>query len=214
MLPVSVHTPCGMTICMRTSPCIARTTPRGPQPLTGTDFAFNIQGVAPYWRLAWQQTWGPNYLAIGTYGMYVSSVPGGVAGLRDTYSDSAIDLQFERPFGINLLSLHTTYVHETSNLNGTFAAGGAATPSHHLNTFRADATYHLRRRYTFTLAAYSTIGSADSTVVCARPRDRQFAWQPQQQRLYRSSRVLAKTEHRTVGRVHRVGDVQWCAPQL
>ena len=56
----------------------------GPQPLTGTDFAFNIRGVAPYWRLAWQQTWGLNYLEVGTYGIYVSSVPGGVTGIRDT----------------------------------------------------------------------------------------------------------------------------------
>ncbi len=55
----------------------------GPQPLTGKDFAYNIHGVAPYWRIAWQQTWGLNYLEVGTYGIYVSSFPGGVTGKRD-----------------------------------------------------------------------------------------------------------------------------------
>lgn len=133
----------------------------GPQPPTGTDFAINIRGVAPYWRLAWQQTWGVNYLEVGTYGIYVSSVPGGVTGIRDTYLDPAIDLQYERPFGVDLLTLHTAYVHERSNLDGTFAAGGAATPSHYLNTFRADVTYHLRSSYTFTLAGFSTTGTTD-----------------------------------------------------
>lgn len=141
----------------------------GPQPPTGTDFTFNICGVAPYWRLAWQQTWGLNYLEVGTYGMYMSSVPGGVTGTPDTYADSAIDLQYERPFGVNLLTLHTTYIHETSNLKGTFAAGGAATAAHHLNTFRADATYHLRSRYTLTLAAFSTTGSADPILFAPAP---------------------------------------------
>ncbi len=133
----------------------------GPQPLTGTDFAYNIHGVAPYWRLAWQQTWGLNYLEVGTYGMYVSSFPGGVTGMRDRYTDPALDLQYERPFGVDLVTVHATYIHETSHLDGTFAAGGAAEPSHHLNTFRANATYHLRSRYEFTLAGFSTTGDAD-----------------------------------------------------
>lgn len=133
----------------------------GPQPLTGTDFAFNIQGVAPYWRLAWQQAWGLNYLEVGTYGIYTSSVPGGVTGLHDTYADPSVDLQYERPFGVNLLTVHMTYIHEVSHLNATFAAGGAAEPEHRLNTFRADATYHLRSRYTLTFAGFSTTGTVD-----------------------------------------------------
>ena len=69
----------------------------------------------------------------------------------DTYTDTAVDLQYERPFGVNLLTLHATYIHEGSHLDGTFAAGGAAAPTQHLNTLRADATYHLRSRYTLTV---------------------------------------------------------------
>ena len=141
----------------------------GPQPVTGTDFAFNIHGVAPYWRVAWQQTWGLNYLEVGTYGIYASSIPGGVTGVTDTYLDPAIDLQYERPFGVNLLTLHATYIHEGSNLDATFAAGGAAAPRHHLNTFRADATYHLHSRYTFTLAGFSTTGSSDPILFAPAP---------------------------------------------
>jgi hypothetical protein len=141
----------------------------GPQPLTGTDFSVNIQKVAPYWRVAWQQTWGLNYLEVGTYGIYVSSTPGGVTGPRDTYADPSIDLQYERPIGVNLLTLHTTFIHETSSLAGTFAAAGAAAPSHHLNTFRADTTYHLRSRYTFTVAGFSTTGNTDPILYATAP---------------------------------------------
>ncbi len=141
----------------------------GPQPLTGTDFTYNIQGAAPYWRLAWQQTWGLNYLEVGTYGIHVSSVPGGVTGTPDTYTDAAADLQFERPFGVNLLTAHATYIHEASTLDGTFAAGGAAAPAQHLNTWRADATYHLGNRYTLRAAGASTTGSADPVLFAPAP---------------------------------------------
>jgi len=141
----------------------------GPQPLTGTNFAINIHRVAPYWRLAWQQSWGLNYLEVGTYGIFVNSFPGGLILPTDTYLDAAVDLQYERPFGVNLLTCHTTYIRERSNLNGTFAAGGAAEPSHHLDAFRADATYHLRSRYTFTLAGFSTTGNADPILFAPAP---------------------------------------------
>jgi hypothetical protein len=141
----------------------------GSQPANGTDYAINIHGVAPYWRLAWQQTWGLNYLEVGTYGIYVSSVPGGVTGIRDTYLDPAVDLQYERPLGVDLLTLHTAYIHERSNLDGTFAAGGAVASSHYLNTFRADVTYHFRSRYTFTLAGFSTTGSTDPILYAPAP---------------------------------------------
>ncbi len=133
----------------------------GPQPLTGTTFPISIQEVAPYWRVAWQQSWGLNYLEVGTYGIYVSSTPNGVTGLHDTYADPSFDLQYERPFGVNLLTAHATYIHEISNLNGTLAAGGASELTQRLNTFRADATYHLRGRYTFTFAGFSTTGNSD-----------------------------------------------------
>jgi hypothetical protein len=141
----------------------------GPQPLTGIKYAFNIEGIAPYWRVAWQQSWGLNYLEAGTYGIYVSSVPGGVTGLRDTYADPSVDCQYERPFGVNLLTAHATYIHEMSSLNATFAAGGATEVTHRLNAFRADATYHLQSRYTFTLAGFSTTGTRDPLLYAAAP---------------------------------------------
>lgn len=143
----------------------------GDQPLTGADFPFNISGVAPYWRLAWQQKWGLNYLEAGTYGIRVNSVPGGVSGARDTYTDTATDVQYERPVGISSLSLHAASIHERTSLDGTFAAGGAATTSHNLDTVRADATYHLRSRYSFTLAGFSTTGTSDAILFAPGPVD-------------------------------------------
>lgn len=141
----------------------------GAQPADGRGFQFNIHGVAPYWRLAWQQTWGLNYLEVGTHGLYVSSIPDTIAGLHDAYRAPAFDLQYERPFGVNLLSAHALYVRERSQLDATMAAGGAATSGHDLNTLRADATLHLRSRYVVTLGGFSTTGTADSILFAAAP---------------------------------------------
>ncbi|MDE3062963.1 MAG: cytochrome C [Acidobacteriota bacterium] len=132
-----------------------------PAPVTGTSQSHNISGVAPYWRAAWQQNWGSNYLEVGTYGIYMNSYPGAVSGPEDRYVDPSFDFQYERPFGANLLDVHGTYIHEKTNLGATFAAGGATTAQNHLNTFKLDSTYHWRNKYSATGAMFSTTGNAD-----------------------------------------------------
>jgi len=141
----------------------------GPVPVTGTDYAYNISGAAPYWRVAWQQSFGANYLEVGTYGIGVNSHPKALTGPLDRYIDPAVDFQYERPFGANFLDAHGTWIHENSNLNATFAAGGASAINHHLNTFRLDSTYHWTNRYTASGAVFATTGNADPLLYAAAP---------------------------------------------
>lgn len=138
-------------------------------PVTGVGSAHNISGVAPYWRAAWQQSWGSNYLMVGTYGIYANSYPGAIIGPEDRYVDPAFDFQYERPFGPNLLDIHGTYIHEKSNLGATFLAGGAAAASHHLNTFKLDSTYHWANKYAVTGGYFSTAGDADALLYGSAP---------------------------------------------
>ncbi len=130
-------------------------------PITGTGQSYNISGVAPYWRAAWQQTWGSNYLEVGTYGILLNSFPGAVSGPEDRYVDPSFDFQYERPFGANLLDIHGTYIHEKSDLGATYLAQGATTKANHLNTFKLDSTYHWTNKYTATGAVFSTTGNGD-----------------------------------------------------
>ena len=130
-------------------------------PISGTAQAYNISGVAPYWRAAWQQSWGSNYLEVGTYGIDVNSYPGAISGPEDHYVDPSFDFQYERPFGANLLDVHGSYTYERSNLDATFAAGGATTAANHLNALRLDSTYHWANRYSATGAFFSTTGNDD-----------------------------------------------------
>lgn len=131
-------------------------------PVTGAGQPFNISGLAPYWRVAWQQNWGHNYLTVGSYGIYVSSIPGAVTGPRDRYADPAFDFQYSRPIGANQIDVHGTYVRENSNLGATFAAGGADAATHHLNAFKVDTVYHWTHKYSAAGAVFSTSGTADA----------------------------------------------------
>ncbi len=130
-------------------------------PVTGTGYPYNISGVAPYWRVAWQQDWRGNYLEVGSYGMYVNSFPNAISGPKDRYVDASFDFQYEHPFGPNLLDAHGSYTHEKSNLGGTVAAGGASTNANHLNVLKLDSTYHWTSRYSATGALFSTTGNRD-----------------------------------------------------
>jgi hypothetical protein len=138
-------------------------------PVTGVGSAFNISGVAPYWRAAWQQSWGSNYLEVGTYGIYMNSFPGAISGPEDRYVDPSFDFQYERPIGANLLDLHGTYIHEKSNLGATYLAQGATTAANHLNTFKLDGTYHWTNKFTATGAIFSTTGNTDPLLYAPAP---------------------------------------------
>ncbi|HUY82566.1 MAG TPA: hypothetical protein VMU92_12650 [Acidobacteriaceae bacterium] len=150
----------------------------GTVPVNGAGFQYNISGAAPYWRAAWQQSWGANYLMVGTYGLAVNSHPGTVTGSVDRYIDPSFDFQYERPFGANLLDVHGTWIHESSNLNATYAAGGADTVHHTLNTLRIDSTYHWTNKYTATGALFKTTGTTDPVLYASAPVTGSFNGSP------------------------------------
>jgi len=136
----------------------------GAQPNAGTGFGLNIRGVAPYWRAAWQTSTKNNYLEFGSYGMHVKSTPNSVVGLMDSYTDFAGDFQYDRTipqFKNDVLSIRGTYVRENSTLPATFAAGGAAQASHHLNTAQANVEYHFGTRLSGTAGLFDITGTRD-----------------------------------------------------
>ncbi|MBI3785917.1 MAG: hypothetical protein HY270_21195 [Deltaproteobacteria bacterium] len=123
----------------------------GPTP-PNQDSENVINGVSPYWRLAWHSPLaGSNYLMLGHYGLYTAHHPKGVSGPLDELIDIAFDGQFEHTMGSNLLSAHAVYIYEGQNLHATTLAGGSAKADNHLNEVRVDAIYHLG--YTWSVGA-------------------------------------------------------------
>ena len=137
------------------------------QPNTGSGQAFNIRGVAPYWRVAWQQNATNNNLMIGAYGMHMKSTPGAITGLEDGYTDWAADFQDDvkiPKFRGDVVSFRGTYIRENSALHATanlVPTPGAMFVYHHLNTIQANAEYHFGDKYSVTGGWFNLSGSSD-----------------------------------------------------
>ena len=143
-----------------------------PLPNTGVDanqnpLSINIRGVAPYWRLAWQQNSTNNNFMVGTYGMHMKSTPGSITGLEDSYTDWAFDFQYDRvipQFRGDVVSLRGTYIRENTALVATAASLTDPIVQHHLNTAQVNAEYHLGDKYSATFGWFNIDGSSDTAL--------------------------------------------------
>ena len=140
----------------------------GAGPLDGT--ASNvISGLSPYWRLAYEHDWDRNTLTAGIYGVdfrvYPGGAPGAAAPLRgplNKFNDFAEDLQYEFIADEHIFTVEATHIHESMNLNASFASGAAANSSDTLTTTEIAGTYYYRRRIGGTIQYFSTTGSTDT----------------------------------------------------
>ncbi len=145
-----------------------------PQPNPGTGSPYNIVGVAPYWRLAWQELTGSTQYEIGTYGMHLRNSPfaipaGGTSDIYDDYTDFAFDTQIDRTlFRKDVLSFRATYIRENSNLAATASMLSPTTGlplaspgGHHLNTVQSNVEFHYGNRLTGTFGWFNVNGTVD-----------------------------------------------------
>lgn len=128
-----------------------------------------LHGIAPYWRLALQHSFGNNEVEIGTYGLIASLYPAGVTGPTDRFTDAAVDAQLTAPVGRGTFAAHGIWIHENQKLDATFAGGGSDAATNKLNTLRLDATYITSSRVGFTAGFLNTNGTTDAGLYGAAP---------------------------------------------
>lgn len=124
----------------------------------------SINGVAPYWRLAWQHQFNDSYLEIGTFGMQTQGID--VFNQVDTYTDIGLDTQYELPVGPDLLALHASYLTEHQGYSAALAqsglAGAPVNGSDHLRDAHADGVWHFDHRAEIALAYDNWSGTHDT----------------------------------------------------
>jgi hypothetical protein len=170
------------------------------QPNHGTCCSFNIRGMAPYWRLAYQTSTVNNNVEVGTYGMHMKSTPGAISGLEDSYTDWAVDLQFDRaiPHWKNeVLSIRGTYIRENSSL----VASAAAVPPHR-RICRTSSEYSpgrsrvpLRQSRLDDRWTVQRHGNRRPNVLSGGPSYGQFQWRPYKPWIHSQRRLVAAAEH-------------------
>ncbi len=138
-------------------------------PLDGT--ASNVvSGVAPYWRVAYEQQWDQHSLEIGAYGATFKVLPGAASataptplqGATNRFQDVAEDVQYQFLGDIHIFSMAATHIHESQTLDASFASGNSANPKDDLNTSRVTGTYFYRRKWGGSASYFSTTGSTDA----------------------------------------------------
>ncbi len=124
-----------------------------------------LDGYNPYWRLALTREWGPHSVMAGTYGMVADVYPDNLnpSGPTDRFKDIAFDAQYQYLTEPHSFTAQATWIHEKTDWNASYPAGGVDNPSSSLNTFRANATYYYQRKYGATLSYFSTTGDTDAT---------------------------------------------------
>jgi hypothetical protein len=122
----------------------------------------HINGVAPYWRLAYQVSKDPYYFSIGTFGLEAKLQPDTTVPDTDRYSDVGFDATYQYANqDQSALTVNASYIHENQNLTATFNAGGVAAASNHLNTLRLDASYTYHQTWSAGAGVFDITGGQD-----------------------------------------------------
>ncbi len=128
-----------------------------------SDGGDRVDGIAPYWRLAVQKTFGSNYVSAGIFGMHAPLFPGFDRTFgTDKYTDYGFDATFQGEDGNNLFSINATYIYEDQNLDASVLSGAVGFASQSLSTVRVNASYYVEQKYGFTAGVFDTSGTTDA----------------------------------------------------
>lgn len=124
-----------------------------------------INGVAPYWRVAIEPTWGANSWEVGTFGISTSLVPGGVNGFgTDHILDVGIDTQYQYIDDVNSYSVQASLITEADKFDASSALGYVSNQHDHLRSIHVKASYYRDQTYGGTLAWFHVDGSGDAAL--------------------------------------------------
>jgi hypothetical protein len=135
-----------------------------------TDGSPRIDGIAPYWRFAFEKTWDEHSLMFGTFGMTADlkptqeGTPGLLAfpGITDRFTDIGIDTQYQYIGDTHAFTLRGSYIWEKQKLSGEFGAGETSNLKNTLDSLKLSGTYIHNRTYSFTAGYFDVHGSSDA----------------------------------------------------
>lgn len=127
-----------------------------------------VDGVAPYFRVAWQKDYGDQNFEIGAFGLFPDVHPNNMMGMgmgttkTDSYSDYGFDASYQfTGTGDNIYTANMRYTHENQDLAGSVALGNAMRADNSLDDIRFDASYYWHNTYGGSIGFFNTWGSTD-----------------------------------------------------
>ena len=124
----------------------------------------NIDGVAPYGRVAYQWNLGDRIIEVGAFGLDARIFPGHdmTSSLTDHYTDGGVDTSFQYTApNHDVITFNGRYTYESQRLNASTALGLAGGPHQKLQDLRFDASYYWRDKIGLSTQVFDTWGSPD-----------------------------------------------------
>ena len=142
-----------------------------------------INGGAPYWRVALQNDWNGHYGAIGSFGLRGNVNPQRMQGAgTDQYTDFGFDLTYQYLVNpTHIFELNATYIREHRDLNASVALGFAEQKHGSLDVTRIRGGYTFRQTYALSLAYAQTTGTRDAVIYAPDPVDGSLSGKPNSQ---------------------------------
>jgi hypothetical protein len=130
----------------------------------------HVQGLAPYWRAAWQVDKKQNYFSVGIFGLNTKLQPDPSIPNEDHFNDIGVDATYQFTDGSrNAVSANFSVIHEKQTLDASFAAGNSASNANHLNTVGLDVTYAYEQTWVASVGLFNTSGGSDAGLFTPAP---------------------------------------------
>src|SRR3984957_422219 len=139
----------------------------------------HVNGLAPYWRAAWQVDKKRNYFSVGVFGLDTKLQPDASVPKEDRFNDVGVDATYQfTDGGRNGLSANLSLIHEKQTLDASFGAGSSASNSDHLNSLELDLTYAYDQTWVGSVSLFNTNGSRDGGLYAPAPDPRRNKGSP------------------------------------
>jgi hypothetical protein len=121
-----------------------------------------ISGVAPYWRVALESTFGNHSWEVGTFGLAAKVVPMQMSAAgNDSFADIGIDTQYQYLGDPHTVTLRAAWVHENHNTSASQTLGLASNSNDSLRTLNASISYIYDHTWSLSAGRFSIGGTAD-----------------------------------------------------
>lgn len=146
------------------------------------DASPHVNGLAPYWRAAYQGGSDPYYFSVGGFGLQAKLQPDPTVAATDRFTDVALDATFQYANeGRAAFTVNAALIHERQSLNASFAAGATGADSIHLTSLHLDATYTYQQTWSLGAGFFDVSGARDTTLYGPNPLDGSLSGSPDTQ---------------------------------
>lgn len=123
-----------------------------------------IDGLAPYFRVAYQKDFGKQNLEVGAFAFLVNQFPGRdqSASVADRLHDFGIDASYQYLEGDNIVTANARYTREEQRLSASQILGLASNSNDTLDEVVLNGSYYWQNTIGLTVAGFKTWGSKDA----------------------------------------------------